>query len=83
LLLLVHLDDINFTHRFPYRSSDIQQATNMARAMVTKYGFSEDVGIVFYGEFCCVILVVGIIALLSDKLTQHTYDYPYLSHHRW
>lgn len=29
-------------------SSDIQQATNMARAMVTKYGFSEDVGIVFY-----------------------------------
>lgn len=30
-------------------SSDIQQATNMARAMVTKYGFSEDVGIVYYG----------------------------------
>lgn len=30
-------------------SSDIQQATNIARAMVTKYGFSEDVGIVFYG----------------------------------
>jgi len=30
-------------------SSDIQQATNTARSMVTKYGFSEDVGIVFYG----------------------------------
>lgn len=30
-------------------SSDIQQATNVARAMVTKYGFSEDVGIVYYG----------------------------------
>eukprot|EP00581_Thalassiosira_minuscula_P005887 CAMPEP_0183747170 /NCGR_PEP_ID=MMETSP0737-20130205/67120_1 /TAXON_ID=385413 /ORGANISM="Thalassiosira miniscula, Strain CCMP1093" /LENGTH=800 /DNA_ID=CAMNT_0025982879 /DNA_START=363 /DNA_END=2765 /DNA_ORIENTATION=+ len=30
-------------------SSDIQMATNIARAMVTKYGFSDDVGIVFYG----------------------------------
>ncbi len=29
--------------------SDIQQATRIARAMVTKYGFSDDVGIVFYG----------------------------------
>ena len=30
-------------------SSDIQQATNIARSMVTKYGFSNDVGIVYYG----------------------------------
>jgi ATP-dependent metalloprotease len=30
-------------------SSDIQQATNIARSMVTKYGFSDDVGIVYYG----------------------------------
>ena len=29
--------------------SDIQQASRIARAMVTKYGFSDDVGIVFYG----------------------------------
>ena len=31
-------------------SSDIQQATNMARAMVTKWGLSEKVGAVDYGE---------------------------------
>lgn len=30
-------------------SSDIQQATNIARSMVTKYGFSDNVGIVYYG----------------------------------
>mmetsp|Transcript_30404 Transcript_30404/g.55142 ORF Transcript_30404/g.55142 Transcript_30404/m.55142 type:complete len:805 (-) Transcript_30404:101-2515(-) len=30
-------------------SSDIQQATNTARAMVTKYGFNDEVGIVYYG----------------------------------
>ena len=30
-------------------SSDIQQATRMARAMVTKYGFSDEVGIVYHG----------------------------------
>eukprot|EP00574_Skeletonema_japonicum_P003585 CAMPEP_0201714276 /NCGR_PEP_ID=MMETSP0593-20130828/826_1 /ASSEMBLY_ACC=CAM_ASM_000672 /TAXON_ID=267983 /ORGANISM="Skeletonema japonicum, Strain CCMP2506" /LENGTH=835 /DNA_ID=CAMNT_0048203543 /DNA_START=72 /DNA_END=2579 /DNA_ORIENTATION=- len=30
-------------------SSDIQMATRIARAMVTKYGFSDDCGIVFYG----------------------------------
>lgn len=29
-------------------SSDIQQATRTARAMVTKYGFSDVVGVVFY-----------------------------------
>lgn len=29
-------------------SSDIQQATRTARAMVTKYGFSDIVGVVFY-----------------------------------
>jgi ATP-dependent metalloprotease len=30
-------------------SSDIQYATRIARAMVTRYGFSEEVGIVFHG----------------------------------
>ena len=30
-------------------SSDIQQATRTARYMVTKFGFSDDVGIVYYG----------------------------------
>jgi len=30
-------------------SSDIQMATRIARAMVTKYGFSDDCGIVYYG----------------------------------
>jgi ATP-dependent Zn protease len=30
-------------------SSDIQSATRVARAMVTKYGFSDDCGIVYYG----------------------------------
>ncbi|KAL7538129.1 hypothetical protein ACHAXR_008305 [Thalassiosira sp. AJA248-18] len=30
-------------------SSDIQMATQIARSMVTKYGFSDDVGIVYYG----------------------------------
>jgi len=30
-------------------SSDIQQVTRIARAMVTKYGFNDTVGIVFYG----------------------------------
>jgi len=30
--------------------SDIQQATRIARSMVTQYGFSDDVGIVFYGR---------------------------------
>jgi ATP-dependent metalloprotease len=29
--------------------SDIQNATNIARNMVTKYGFSEEVGIVYHG----------------------------------
>ena len=30
-------------------SSDIQQATRIARSMVTKFGFSEQVGIVYHG----------------------------------
>ena len=30
-------------------SSDIQQATRMARGLVTKYGFSDELGIVYYG----------------------------------
>ena len=30
-------------------SSDIQNATRIARAMVTKYGFSDEVGIVYHG----------------------------------
>ena len=31
-------------------SSDIDQATRLARAMVTKWGFSEKLGVVSYGE---------------------------------
>lgn len=31
-------------------SQDIKQATNMARAMVTKYGFSEQIGLICYGS---------------------------------
>ena len=31
-------------------SSDIQQATSMARAMVTKWGLSDKVGVIDYGE---------------------------------
>lgn len=31
-------------------SNDIERATNMARAMVTRYGFSEKLGPVVYGE---------------------------------
>lgn len=30
-------------------SSDIQQATRIARNMVTKYGFSDELGVVYYG----------------------------------
>jgi len=30
-------------------SNDIQQATRIARAMVTKFGFSEEIGIVYHG----------------------------------
>jgi cell division protease FtsH len=30
--------------------SDIEQATNLARAMVTRWGFSEELGTVMYGE---------------------------------
>jgi cell division protease FtsH len=31
-------------------SSDIDQATKLARAMVTKWGFSDELGVVSYGE---------------------------------
>jgi cell division protease FtsH len=31
-------------------SSDIEQATKLARAMVTRWGFSEKLGTVAYGE---------------------------------
>jgi cell division protease FtsH len=31
-------------------SSDIQQATRLARAMVTRWGFSDELGVVAYGE---------------------------------
>ncbi|MBS0296711.1 MAG: ATP-dependent zinc metalloprotease FtsH [Proteobacteria bacterium] len=31
-------------------SSDIEQATRLARAMVTRWGFSEELGVVAYGE---------------------------------
>jgi cell division protease FtsH len=31
-------------------SSDIEQATRLARAMVTRWGFSEELGVVSYGE---------------------------------
>ena len=51
-MFLVHF----YVHKLTLIASLTEQATNMARAMVTKYGFSEDVGIVFYGEFCCVLL---------------------------
>ena len=30
--------------------SDIEQATNLARAMVTRWGFSEELGTVMYGD---------------------------------
>ena len=30
-------------------SSDIKQATNTVRFIVTKYGFNDEVGIVYYG----------------------------------
>lgn len=31
-------------------SNDIKQATNMARNMVTKYGFSKNIGMIHYGD---------------------------------
>lgn len=31
-------------------SQDIKQATSMARAMVTQYGFSEEIGLIHYGS---------------------------------
>jgi cell division protease FtsH len=31
-------------------SSDISQATKLARAMVTKWGYSEELGVVEYGD---------------------------------
>jgi membrane protease FtsH catalytic subunit (EC 3.4.24.-) len=31
-------------------SSDIEQATRLARAMVTRWGYSEELGVVAYGE---------------------------------
>jgi ATP-dependent metalloprotease len=33
-------------------SSDIQQATKLAKAMVTKWGLSDKVGIVFFDDKC-------------------------------
>ena len=31
-------------------SNDIKQATNLARNMVTKYGFSKNIGMIHYGD---------------------------------
>ena len=43
---------VSYTHLDVYKrqaSNDLQQATNIARQMITKYGFSERLGPVVYG----------------------------------
>jgi ATP-dependent metalloprotease len=59
-------------------ASDIQQATNVARAMVTKYGFSSEVGIVFHdgnvGEASASPETRARIDEEVKKMTQASYD---------
>mmetsp|Transcript_6803 Transcript_6803/g.11277 ORF Transcript_6803/g.11277 Transcript_6803/m.11277 type:complete len:686 (-) Transcript_6803:136-2193(-) len=59
-------------------ASDIQQATNVARAMVTKYGFSSQVGIVFHdgnvGEASASPETRARIDEEVKKMTQAAYD---------
>jgi ATP-dependent metalloprotease len=59
-------------------ASDIQQATKIARAMVTKYGFSNEVGIVFHdgsvGEGSASPETRARIDAEVKKMTQASYD---------
>eukprot|EP00543_Licmophora_paradoxa_P004384 CAMPEP_0202441992 /NCGR_PEP_ID=MMETSP1360-20130828/1500_1 /ASSEMBLY_ACC=CAM_ASM_000848 /TAXON_ID=515479 /ORGANISM="Licmophora paradoxa, Strain CCMP2313" /LENGTH=633 /DNA_ID=CAMNT_0049057221 /DNA_START=57 /DNA_END=1961 /DNA_ORIENTATION=- len=59
-------------------ASDIQNATRMARNMVTKFGFSDDVGIVFHdgavGEQSASPDTRASIDIEVKKLTQGAYD---------
>jgi len=59
-------------------SSDIASATRIARAMVTKYGFSDEIGIVFHGGNTGEESASGATRAKIDsevkKLTEKSYD---------
>jgi len=58
--------------------SDIQNATRIARAMITKYGYSDEVGIVYHGgnvgEESASSATRSRIDAQVKKLTQDAYD---------